>query len=100
MKVSPVLDGGSGLKHAKDEGDLVPGSFSRPRRREWIETIKKPPALPRLGFSRPRRREWIETIALRLIPAASTVSPVLDGGSGLKPATPYRYRFPVRFLPS
>ena len=37
-----------------------------------------------LGFSRPRRREWIETRLLTSQPPASTVSPVLDGGSGLK----------------
>ena len=65
----------------------APG-FSRPRRREWIETFKEPTMISSynvspvldggsglkqraavncyplaLGFSRPRRREWIETIA-------------------------------------
>ena len=36
------------------------------------------------GFSRPRRREWIETgvVADKVVPYQ--VSPVLDGGSGLK----------------
>ena len=84
--VSPVLDGGSGLKH----GDALcvaerNAGFSRPRRREWIETAR-PRSVPvaSKSFSRPRRREWIETGASGVHRRALGVSPVLDGGSGLK----------------
>ena len=37
-----------------------------------------------VGFSRPRRREWIETSACMRCRLLLRVSPVLDGGSGLK----------------
>ena len=59
--------------------------FSRPRRREWIETLRGlKPSAASIRFSRPRRREWIETGDGRKSRMGRSVSPVLDGGSGLK----------------
>ena len=59
--VSPVLDGGSGLK-----------------------LLAQNPLYWGTRFSRPRRREWIETWFTGLVQTVGAVSPVLDGGSGLK----------------
>ena len=42
--------------------------------------------MPALGFSRPSGREWIETSTKTPTLTLTHVSPVLVGGSGLKPA--------------
>ena len=59
--VSPVSNGGRGLKHRRDAGR---GRWRRLARQQW--------------------RAWVETVSVSVRRLAASVSPVSNGGRGLK----------------
>ena len=84
--LSPVSNGGSGLKLTNSDGITTERAlFSRQQWRERIETRSRIRlGTGRLSFSRQQWRERIETVVIGTAMQWLILSPVSNGGSGLK----------------